>query len=213
MIRIFIGAFVLFTAPYKVLSQKINGETLQPKTLLRFNILGLGDPLDQNLSFGLEQRFHSDWSTGTDAGWIFNSRYFDNTKRINGLIARPFIRYYPKKSISIWEAELHYKYVSYTIEDWLGRLPVNNIPAYEEFTTFKLNKHAAGIHFKWGIQSNLSSDKKLKFEFLSGLGMRYKWQKVRDGIYAQRGLGLISTAENSVAPVFLMNMRLVYALK
>jgi hypothetical protein len=211
MIKIFIGALLLYTAPCKIFAQKNNGE---PKNLLRFNILGLADLFDQNLSFGFEHGFNSNWSAGTDAGWIFNTNTLDHIRGANGIIARPFLRYYPKSHNSFWEVELHYKYVSYKIEDWLGRIPENNIPAYQEFTTFNLHKNAAGLHLKWGIQSNLSRNQKLKFEFVSGLGVRFKWYKVRDGIYTT-GRGIIninniSTTQTSISPVFPISLRLVY---
>ncbi len=96
MIRILIAALFL-TAQLKLFSQE-NAEVLKPKFLLRFNVLGLADPLDQNLSFGFEHRFHPDWSAGTDAGWIFASQYVQHQKGVNGFIVRPFIRYYPDRN-------------------------------------------------------------------------------------------------------------------
>ncbi len=216
MIRILIGALLLYTVPYKVFGQKNNAEIFQPKLLLHFNILGLADPIDQNLSFGFEHRFHSNWSVGIDGGWIFRTSYINKSKGVTGVIVRPFIRYYPKRRNSFWEAELHYKYVSYKIEDWLGRMPVNNTPAYEEFTTFNLQKYAAGIHFKWGIQSNLSRNHRFKFEFVSGLGIRFKWHKVHDGIYTiSRGIinfNNVST-KTYIGPVFPVTLRLMYSIK
>lgn len=216
MIRIFIGALLLYTAPYKVFGQKNNVEILQPKLLLRFNILNLVDPIDQNLCFGFEKRFHPNGSAGTDVGWIFRTSYINKSKGVTGVIVRPFLRYYPKRRKSFWEAELLYKYVSYKIEDWLGRMPVNNIPAYEEFTSFNLQKHVAGIHFKWGIQSNLSRNHRLKLEFVSGLGIRFKWNKVRDGIYTtSRGIINVNnvSTQTYIGPVIPVNLRLVYSIK
>ncbi|MGI8582606.1 MAG: DUF3575 domain-containing protein [Chitinophagaceae bacterium] len=213
MIRIFIGALFLVTAPYKVYSQKNNTEIPGSNLSVRFNILGLADPVDENLSFGIEHRCRSNWSVGTDVGWVFNTGYIRNSKSAKGIIGRPFLRYYPENRNSFWEAELHYKYVSYKIEDWLGRIPVNNIPAYEEFTNFNLQKHAAGIHIKWGIQSNISRNHKFKFEFVSGLGIRFKWHKVLDGIYTiNRRINNI-TNETYIGPVIPVNLRLVYVIK
>ena len=216
MVKFLIAAILLCNVPNKVFSQRNKAEILQPKILLRFNVLGLADPLDQNLSFGFEDHFHPNWSAGTDAAWVFNTNTVDHLKGVNGFVARPFIRYYPKMHNSFWEAELHYKYVSYKIEDWLGRIPVNNIPTYLEFTTFNLQKQAAGIHIKWGFQSNLSRNQKLKFEYVTGIGVRFKWNKVDDGIYTiRRGIININNLSTGtyVSPVFLVNLRLVYALK
>jgi hypothetical protein len=212
MIRLLI-AFLLLNLSCKIFSQnKI--AVLQPKLLLRFNALGLADPLDENLSFGIEHRFHPNWSTGTDAGWIFASHYMQNSSRANGFIVRPFIRYYPNENgIGFFEVELHYKYVGYKTEDWLGRNPVNNVPAYEEYTTFELQKHIAGIHFKAGLLANISRNERLKFEFTGGLGVRYKWQKVRDGVYTRiQGWAAVNSMER-VIPVVPVTMRLTYVLK
>ena len=217
MLKLFIAAVLLYSVPSNVFSQRNKAEVIPAKILLRFNVLGLADPFDQNLSFGYENRFQSHWSAGSDAAWVFNTLNFDHLKGVNGLIVRPFIRYYPRNPASFWEAELHYKYVAYKIEDWLGRVPVNNVAAYQEFTTFNLQKHAADIHLKWGSQSNLSRDQKLKIEFLTGLGVRFKWYKVRDGIYTTpRGIINInnpSSDQTFITPVFLVNIRLVYVLK
>lgn len=216
MLKILIGALLLYIVPYNVFCQKNIGVLLQPKTSLRFNILGLADPIDENLSFGIEHRFRSKWSVGTDVGWVFNTTYIGNSKGVNGIIARPFLRYYPEHRNSFWEAELHYKYVSYKIEDWLGRIPINNVPTYQEFTTFNLQKYAAGIHVKWGFQSNLSRDKKFKFEFVSGLGIRFKWHKVLDGIYTT-GRSIINinniTPETYIGAVVPVTLRLIYVIK
>jgi hypothetical protein len=211
MIRLFI-AFFLISLSCKVFSQNKTSE-LQPKLLLRFNPLGLGDPLDENLSFGIEHRLHPHWSTGTDAGWVFASVYARNSSRANGVIVRPFIRYYPNENgIGFFEAELHYKYVAYNIEDWLGRNPVNNVPAYEEYTTFTLQKHVAGIHFKAGLLGNISRNERLKFEFTGGLGVRYKWQKVRDGIYTRaQGWAAVNSLDR-VIPVVPVTIRLTCVL-
>lgn len=213
MILKFIGPLLLLAAPYKVLSQQNNADKHEPKLSLRFNILGLADAFDHNLTFGIERRFHSNWSAGTDAGWIFYSNYVRNAKNSNGFIFRPFIRYYPRVRNTFWEAELHYKYVTYKILDWIGRDPINNVPAYQEYTTFNLNKQSAGIHVIWGIQANLSRDKRLKFEFTTGLGFRYRWRKVPGGIYTPPNFFNNTVSEKQKSVVLPINARLVYVLK
>jgi hypothetical protein len=213
MIKIFLAALFLLVAPHKVYCQDSIYKTPVPKLSLRFNFLGLADPIDNHLSFGLEKHFHSNWSAGSDAGWVFHSAYARSIKETNGLLVRPFIRYYTSPGKNFWEAELHYKYVAYTIEDWIGRMPVNNVPSYEEFTRFKLNKHATGIHFKYGGQSNLSPDKKFKLEYTIGTGVRFKRHKVPGGIYNTRGLFNDASTETYIGPLLLMSFRFVYVLK
>lgn len=212
MLKVFIAVLLIAATP-KVYSQN-NNELYQPKLLLRFNVLGLADPLDQNLSLGFEQRFHPNWSAGTDAAWIFASQYVQQAKGANGLIARPFIRCYPNENgIGFFEMELHYKYVRYKLEDWLGREPVNGVATYEEYTTFNLHKHVLGVHFKAGLAATISRNEKLKFEFTGGLGLRHKWQSVTDGVYANLQTGTFNNTMSNFSPALPVTMRLTYLIK
>ncbi len=216
MIKLFFTTAFFLAVSCCAFSQGSEGGVPQQKLLARFNFLGIADVLDENFCVGLEYRFHPNWAMGTDVGWIFFSRYIAQNKGANGILARPFIRYYPRKNGGGFiEAELHYKYVSYKIENWVGREPVNNIPAYEEFTTFHYKKNAAGIHIKGGFQLDLGRDGKFKFEFTGGVGVRWKWQGVKDAIYT-RQTGLIGGELSSpkyFGAVVPMNMRLLYVLK
>ena len=185
--------------------------------LIRFNFPGLIDFQDNNLSSGLEYKINQQWSTGADVGWIFSSRYMARTKAANGLLFRPFIRLYPKENGKLFvETELHYKKVTYKIEDWLGRSPVNGTPAYEEFTTFNYKKRAMGMHFRVGGVFDITKDGLLKLEMTGGIGFRYKEEYPVGGLYQSgrpfflRGGddngGKISTS----LPVFPFNLRLCY---
>lgn len=198
---VFIGAF----------SQ--SEESKQPgNVFVRFNFLGLLDVVDQNLSTGIEYRFRPQWSTGSDVAWIFNSRYFYEGKSANGFLVRPFIRYYPRKNgVGFLEAELHYKFVSYKIEDWVGRNPVNGVPSYQEFARFNYNKDAIGIHFKGGTQVDLSRDKRLRLEFIFGIGVRWKWQGAKNVVYENFGWELDN--QNRSFPVVPCTIRLIYSVK
>ncbi|MDQ6904099.1 MAG: DUF3575 domain-containing protein [Bacteroidota bacterium] len=154
----------------------------------RFNILGLTDIFDENISLGVEYTFHEHWSTGTDAAYIFDSYYLSQKKGTSGFMVRPFIRFYPdKKRIGFYEAELQYKFAAYRITDWLGRDATNGVPAYEEYTTFSYKKRVYGINIKAGRKEDLSRDKKFKMELYIGLGFRYKTQGVDNGTYVRRG--------------------------
>ncbi len=172
---------------------KAQKDEYSPSTFTRFNIMGLADVLDQNLSVGIEHKFRQQWSVGTDVAYIFNSFYFNEAKGTNGIIARPFIRYYfvPNKRPFI-EAQLHYKLANYKLEDWVPRNVVNGVPAYEEFTRFTYRKQAAGIHFNFGSNDPLTRNKKLWIEYYGGVGFRYKWNQavgeeyeMAEGIFAR----------------------------
>jgi hypothetical protein len=145
----------------------------------RFNITSMLDPVETNFSLGYENRFHKNWSAGVDAAWIFYSNYFEDTKHTNGFILRPAARYYiPGLDGMYLETELHYKYAVYTIQDWVGRNCVNEVPSYEQFTKFHYLKEAYGFHFKTGFQGSISKNRKLWLEFYLGIGPRWRSEKV-----------------------------------
>ena len=102
------------------------------KVTVRFNFLGIADPYDENASFGGEFKFASQWSAGTDLGYIFSSKYISDAQKSSGYILRPFIRFYPDKRRGFLEVQLHYKCASYQITDWLGKDVNNGQAAYEE---------------------------------------------------------------------------------
>lgn len=197
------------------MKQSVKDYFPEKKIIGRFNFTGLLDGFDQNISIGIEYRFNTHWSTGSDAAYIFRSIYLSESKVASGIILRPFIRYYPRKNGSGFiEAEIHYKYVTYQLTDWIGRDATNGVPAYEEYTTFNYNKRAVGLNIKTGTDANLSRDKKLRLEIYIGLGVRYKKQGVDNGIYTRtRGsFGGLYDPEYSTV-VLPLGMRLVYDIK
>lgn len=146
---------------------------------IRMNITGLIDPMETNISGGIEYRFNDSWSVSCDAGWIFHSTYFENIKSTSGIIFRPSARgYFQKSRRTFAELQFHYKNVTYKIEDWLGRGCINGIPAYEEFTTFRYRKKVAGLNLNFGYQGRISRNNKLWFDVYLGVGARKKWDKV-----------------------------------
>jgi hypothetical protein len=181
----------------------------------RFNYTGLIDPFDQNLSFGAEYKLNGHWSTGLDLAWVLTSAYLSESKHANGLIARPFVRYYPwgnKKGF--FEAVVNYKYVSYGIKDWVGKDVTNGVPAYQEYTTFHFNKNAFGLHLNAGTSANLSRDKRLKMEFYLGIGVRFKTQGADIGEYDRQWRWLGKLYDPKFSGIVLpMGARLVYDIR
>ena len=112
-----------------------------------------------------------------EAGWIFYSLYAQRTRRTNGIILRPSIRWYLSQSEHIFlELQGHYKYVSYDIKDTLSYDASGTTPAYGLDTTFKFNRKVMGVHFMTGIKVPLSNNRRFWMEFYLGIGMHYKWQ-------------------------------------
>jgi hypothetical protein len=181
----------------------------------RFNFTGLADPYDANASLGAEYKFAAQWSAGSDVGYIFSSEYVADNKRTTGFIVRPFLRFYPNAERKIFlEMQLHYKYASYQLKDWLGKDVVDGVPSYEEYTTFHFIKKAMGIHFNVGTSANLSRNKKLRLEFYIGLGVRHKKQYADKGAYIrERGWFVDLYQPDYSTLVMPMGVRLVYDLK
>jgi Protein of unknown function (DUF3575) len=189
-IKKYFAVFFLLNAYTNGIGQSLKSYFPEKKIVGRFNFTGLLDAYDENISIGAEYRFNAHWSTGSDVAYIFKSIYLSESKDANGIILRPFIRYYPKKDNSgFLEAEIHYKYVAYQLTDWIGRDASNGVPAYEEYATFHYNKRVFGLNIKAGTDANLSRDKRLRLEVYLGLGIRFKMQGADIGTYIrQRGL-------------------------
>ncbi|MDB5191691.1 MAG: hypothetical protein JWQ96_1254 [Segetibacter sp.] len=216
MIKKLLFAVLFFAIAKTSLSQSNEGHGL----LVRFNFLGLIDFLDNNLTTGFEYKLNNHWSTGTDVGYVFASNYFMEAKKVNGILVRPFLRLYPKGKPDFFiETELHYKQVTYEIEDWIGKLPDNGVSAYQEFTTFNYKKRAVGGHVRFGEQMNLSMNKLLKMEVTAGIGYRNKKEYTDEGLY-QPSRSLLAaqsdtqeTARRESLFVVPINFRLCYAIK
>ncbi len=199
-----------------VTGQSVFSETNNFERLtLRFNFLGLIDDFDQNISIGVEYRFNEHWSTGGDVAYIFHSIYLSQSKTVRGYIIRPFIRYYPdKKRTGFFEAQMHYKFVSYGITDWIDRDIINGVASYQEYTSFHYNKNVYGINIIAGTKENLSQDKKLKIELFMGVGYRHKKQGADEGSYLrQRGNNISIYNPKYSTLVLPMGASLVYDIK
>lgn len=186
--------------------------------LLRINPLGIIDPIETNLSLGTEFRFHKTAATSIDVAYVLQSLNMQNAKSSRGLIIRPAIRKYFDPGLNTFvEAELHYKMVESTMEDWVGRKNVNGVPAYQEFRTFHFKKKAAGVHFKLGVQESLVQQKWLWLEAYAGLGIRYRWQETdlpADASYQfLRQMFTVDRNEGSATtPVLVGGLRLLFKL-
>lgn len=192
-----------------------DGIDFAKKITARFNFIGLTDPYDENASLGAEYKFAPQWSAGSDVAYIFSSEYLSDSKGTNGFIVRPFFRFYPDVEKRLFlEMQLHYKYASYRLKDWLGKDVVEGIPSYEELTTFHFIKKALGIHFNAGTSANLTRDKKLRLELYIGLGVRHKKQYADKGTYIREKGWFVDLYQPDYTTVVMpMGFRLVYDLK
>jgi hypothetical protein len=190
------------------------------KVYLRANLLGLIDLFDGNASFGAEYRLNKSWSVTMDAGYIFYSLYTGKAQKASGILLRPAIRKYTSKYRDRFiDLQLHYKNVTYNINDWLGKDIVNDVPTYEELKVFKYRKRVMGAHILFGGREELTRNRRLFLEIFLGLGLHYKEEWLPDegnSQYAPRNSSNFRTTSsekiNRLLPALPMGVRFIYAL-
>lgn len=197
---------------YSGTSQQLDNTSSSRTVTGRFNFMGFMDYYDVNFSIGAEYRLKPNLSVGSDIAYIYQSAYLYESKNSKGFIFRPFLRIYTGKDRrGFFETELHYKFVSYKITDWIARDVTNGVPAYEEYTTFHFRKNVFGVNIKTGTQANLSKDKRFRLEFYVGLGIRFKNQGTDEGSYIrQRGFFVDLYRPHYSSVTFPAGARLLY---
>lgn len=205
---------IMFVAEIK--AQKFSDSLFSTTSFIRFNPLGLVDVNDLNVSFGAEKRFSEKSSVALDLGYIFYDEKFRYQGRTHGIILRPAYRFFPGESLFFVEAELHYKLVTHRITDWVGRGVVNDVPAYFQYTRFRLRKEVLGIHVKAGRQYYLSD--KIWLELYLGIGVHFRkyrianhpdWQYELGGDFPRRATVMNRT---DVLPAVPGGVRILYRL-
>ena len=186
--------------------------------LLRVNPLGIIDPIETNFSLGTEYRFQKTLATSLDVAYVLQSLNMRNAKDSRGVIIRPAFRKYFDRGLNTFvEAELHYKMIESTMEDWVGRKTVNGVPAYQEFKRFHFKKKVAGFHFKLGVQESLVQNKWLWMEFYAGIGLRQRTQETDlppDASYQfLRQMFTVDRNEGrTITPAFVGGLRFLFKL-
>lgn len=182
-------------------------------TTLSLNLPGIIDVFDANITFGIDFKIAKLISAGIDAGYIYASIYTSDAQSTSGILLRPYIRFYfDKKEELFFQAQLHYKSVTYTKESWVNRDFVNGVPSFSQLGTISNYKKAYGIHCLIGIRKQLSgSNDHLLLESTFGLGYRYKKQYSDNGLFSTTGF-VFGSRNNNSTPVLLMNLKLCYKL-
>ena len=221
---IFFCGLLVFIASGDVCAQKRNKDALLPGTkLLRINFTGMVDPLETNLSAGLEYKKTEQLSFTTDLGYVFYSGIMGNVKSTNGIIFRTAARVYSRSTPQFFGAmELHHKLVFYGMHDWLSMNNVNGVSGYEELKDFTYTKYVGGLSFKTGYQGRITRDQRWLLEAYLGFGLKYRnyfltgqpagtqYTNVNNGFF----WGNNRTAGNGgiVLPNFSMGLRILYNL-
>ncbi|MBY0479408.1 MAG: hypothetical protein K2Q24_17305 [Chitinophagaceae bacterium] len=150
------------------------------KLALRISPLGLVDPVETNFSAGVERKLSPKFSVGGDAAVYIARDVLTDRQPMSGFHLRPTVRWYSGKRLKgFTELVLMYKHTVRKQNDWLGMDCVNEVPAYEKFTTFKQIRDVFDLSFRAGVQEQLFNSEKWKFEFYMGLGLRQKFHRIK----------------------------------
>ena len=105
---------------------------------------------------------------------------FAESKPLSGFYVRPTLRWYSNDRLKLFtELVLMYKHTVRKENDWLGMDCVDDVPAYEKFTTYKQVRDVFDLSFRGGIRENLFQSKNWYFEFYLGIGLRQKFHSIK----------------------------------
>ena len=186
------------------------------KQAISFNPLALAD-FDHTLMFTGEYRVKENIALLADVGYIFASDYLNQIQKTSGINIRPAVRwYYGKRNKGYLQLQGFYKQANYTLQDWVGKDCVDDVPTYEEFTQFGYRKKVAGLNFIIGGVLPLSPSHKWLLDLYGGLGFRYKTHNLVDvtGCY-ETGQGWFSELYNDDITTLSVpvGVRLTYVLR
>lgn len=172
--------FIFFN--YGLSAQKKKGVMrYEDKLSIRVSPLGLIDVFDGNLTAGIIYSLNNRWSLSTDLSCIFYSAYLNDNMGSSGYIVKPSVRYYVSDTRKFFfESSVWYKRSTYKLTDWLDMDCVNGVPAFRELKDFRFRKRVLGWNVQGGFQKGLMKNNKLRMEIYAGLGIRFKWQDIKD---------------------------------
>jgi hypothetical protein len=130
--------------------------------------------VDNTVMAGIEYRLRNNITLVGDAGYIFYSKYFSESKGASGFIIRPGIRFYLNKRNNFYvEPQIFYKQVSNKMHDWLEKEVVNGVSAYQQLQDFRYKRQVMGSNFLIGGIFPFSGNKGY-IDIYLGIGIRYK---------------------------------------
>jgi hypothetical protein len=190
---------------------------IEYKTALSFNpsvIIGV----DYTAMFGVEHRIKNNLGLVLDAGYLFYSTYFDQSriKGTSGFSVRPGIRWYHgKQKKEFFQFQVFYKQADYKIYDWLGKDCVDDVPAYEQLQNFTYRKQTVAFNLMAGELYRFSD--RLYGELYVGVGVKIKWQAPTEPNSCYRNedndVGFNMYRPRSVGPNIPAGFKLIYKLQ
>lgn len=218
MTKVLLKCLLAFLPSIVFCQQKLTEQPPVPPFTIRFNLFGLVDVLDGNLSAGLEYSIKPRISITADLAGVLYSTYLAENKRALGYIVKPALRYYlsPNRRGFI-ESGFFYKRVGYQMTDWLQRGVVNgSVGTYEEYRSFIYRKRVLEYHINGGIRARLNEAQTLWLEAYLGLSIRMKWQDIKnlpDASFGRNVSGFTSIrSDYAVLPGAPFGVRLAYTI-
>lgn len=174
--------FFIFAVWHTTANAQLNHALLyEDKLSVRVSPLGLVDILDANVTGGIAYTLNDRWSLSVDLSYIFYSGYLQESKGTSGYILKPAVRYYVSENRKFFiESSVWYKRSSYRMTDWVDKDCVNGVPSYQEFKSFRFRKRVVGLNVQGGVQKALMKSKLLRMEIYAGIGIRFKWQDIKN---------------------------------
>jgi Protein of unknown function (DUF3575) len=224
--KISVIIFVVLCSKSIVAQNKLNNITLG------LNLTSFLDK-DAGIRTGIGVDVGKRTSLYSELGYLFYDAYRNKTTNKNtlqGFIIKPSFRYYfnQKKSENILKGgyvagELMIKSVKYyqndpiDINDALGNIAYRYIGGY----TFR--KNVLGFSVLWGNKFFVDRNKKLGFDFYTGLGVRNRNLKYKDlpenvrtinnSVFTRRSLNTAGSSENQeVTGNFSLGIRIIYRI-
>ena len=186
------------------------------KTALSFNPTVLL-ATDNTVMLGAEHRLPHKLALVLDAGYIFESLYFqeDVKKGVRGFAVRPGLKLYNGSKKGFFQFQVAYKQVDYTLEDWLGKGTVNNTPTYEKLQEFTYRKKALSFNILAGELFRISDV--VFIELYGGAGVKFKYQRPMEEAASYRNgetdFGFNTFEEKYTTVNMPLGIKLLIALK
>ncbi len=149
-----------------------------PARILKFSYLSLFD-YKQSIQFAYEYKIRPRVTLQNELGYIntlIKGLYsYENFQNMRGIRTRFEARFYRKNRFNqvngfYLAPEIFYVYTQYQRQKELGRGCVSGTCDFFELKRFQVYKNVVGVHFKVGVQIDLSP--KLLLDIYGGLGLR-----------------------------------------
>jgi len=208
---------LLFMAfPSCISAQFLRLPFTETKTAISLNPFTLAE-IDYTIMAGFEYRLACKLYMSHEAGYIFASRYVadgESNSNGTGFIIRPSVKWFVSENDRFYlQPQVFYKQVTHTMYDWVGKNPVNGVPAYEQLQDFKYRRKITGFNMVAGFVSPIDRKAKGFIDVYFGLGVRNKKSLVVEpNMVYERQVGIFNPTDDGVFPSVPMGLRIIYVI-